>query len=154
MGQNWERAALIKARACGGDIAAGEALLKELQPFIWRKYLDYAAVAEIEAMKRQIHAYKVMRRSPSKVTRRATSAFTPEGMIFTASPGRTVPRAMRPAKPRKSRFGRFTHCTGMRNGSSPAPLRRRRSQVEDEVDVGGEDVPGFPARPYNNPRWG
>src|SRR6478609_7996518 len=58
VGQNWERAALIKARACAGDIAAGEAILAQLQPFIWRKYLDYAAVADIEALKRQIHAYR------------------------------------------------------------------------------------------------
>ncbi len=58
VGQNWERAAMIKARPCGGDIAAGEAMLKQLSPFIWRKYLDFAAVADIEAMKRQIHAYK------------------------------------------------------------------------------------------------
>jgi [glutamine synthetase] adenylyltransferase / [glutamine synthetase]-adenylyl-L-tyrosine phosphorylase len=57
-GQNWERAALIKARPCAGDVAAGEALLKELSPFIWRKYLDFAAVADIHAMKRQIHAYR------------------------------------------------------------------------------------------------
>ena len=41
VGQNWERAAMIKARACAGDIEAGEALLNELAPFVWRKYLDY-----------------------------------------------------------------------------------------------------------------
>ena len=58
IGQNWERAAMIKARPCAGDIAAGESVLKELSPFIWRKYLDYAAVADIEAMKQQIHAYR------------------------------------------------------------------------------------------------
>ncbi len=57
-GQNWERAALIKARACAGDILAGEAFLADLAPFIWRKYLDYAAIADIQAMKRQIHAYR------------------------------------------------------------------------------------------------
>jgi glutamate-ammonia-ligase adenylyltransferase len=57
-GQNWERAALIKARACAGDIAAGEALLNDLSPFIWRKYLDFAAVADVQAMKRQINAYR------------------------------------------------------------------------------------------------
>jgi glutamate-ammonia-ligase adenylyltransferase len=57
-GQNWERAALIKARACAGDIAAGEAFLADLAPFIWRKYLDYAAIADVHAMKRQIHAYR------------------------------------------------------------------------------------------------
>jgi len=57
-GQNWERAALIKARPCAGDIAAGDAFLKNITPFIWRKYLDYAAVADVHAMKRQIHAYR------------------------------------------------------------------------------------------------
>ena len=58
VGQNWERAAMIKARACGGDIEAGEIFLEELTPFIWRKYLDYAAIADVHAMKRQIHAHK------------------------------------------------------------------------------------------------
>jgi [glutamine synthetase] adenylyltransferase / [glutamine synthetase]-adenylyl-L-tyrosine phosphorylase len=57
-GQNWERAALIKARACAGDIAAGEKLLHDLSPFVWRRYLDYAAIADVHAMKQQIHAYR------------------------------------------------------------------------------------------------
>jgi glutamate-ammonia-ligase adenylyltransferase len=57
-GQNWERAALIKARPCAGDIAAGERLLRALSPFVWRKYLDYATVADVHAMKQQIHAYR------------------------------------------------------------------------------------------------
>jgi glutamate-ammonia-ligase adenylyltransferase len=57
-GQNWERAALIKARVCAGDIAAGERFLRDLSPFIWRKYLDYAAIAHVHEMKRQIHAYR------------------------------------------------------------------------------------------------
>ncbi len=58
VGQNWERAALIKARACAGDIAAGEALLNELAPFVWRKYLDFVALADVHALKRQINAYR------------------------------------------------------------------------------------------------
>jgi glutamate-ammonia-ligase adenylyltransferase len=57
-GQNWERAALIKARVCAGDRAAGAALLAGLAPFIWRKYLDFAALADVHEMKRQIHAYR------------------------------------------------------------------------------------------------
>ncbi len=57
-GQNWERAAMIKARPVAGDIAAGDAFLKELAPFIWRKYLDFAAISDIHAMKRQIHAHR------------------------------------------------------------------------------------------------
>jgi [glutamine synthetase] adenylyltransferase / [glutamine synthetase]-adenylyl-L-tyrosine phosphorylase len=57
-GQNWERAALIKARGVAGDVEAGEEFLRQLAPFVWRKYLDYAAVADIHAMKRRVHAFK------------------------------------------------------------------------------------------------
>jgi len=57
-GQNWERAALIKARVCAGDLPAGEALLRNLSPFVWRKYLDFATVIDVHEMKRQIHVYR------------------------------------------------------------------------------------------------
>jgi [glutamine synthetase] adenylyltransferase / [glutamine synthetase]-adenylyl-L-tyrosine phosphorylase len=58
LGQNWERAALIKARPAAGDLDLGRRFLAELAPFIWRKYFDYAAIADIHAMKRQIHAMR------------------------------------------------------------------------------------------------
>lgn len=57
-GQNWERAAMIKARPVAGDIAAGKQVLAELAPYVWRKYLDYAAIADVHSIKRQIHAHK------------------------------------------------------------------------------------------------
>ncbi len=56
MGQNWERAAMIKARAVAGDRVAGEAFLAGLKPFIWRKHLDFAAIEDVHSIKRQIHA--------------------------------------------------------------------------------------------------
>ena len=58
LGQNWERAAMIKARACAGDIEAGKAFLKRLEPFVWRKNLDFAAIQDIQSIKRQIHAHR------------------------------------------------------------------------------------------------
>ncbi|HEY1943620.1 MAG TPA: bifunctional [glutamine synthetase] adenylyltransferase/[glutamine synthetase]-adenylyl-L-tyrosine phosphorylase [Roseiarcus sp.] len=58
LGQNWERAAMIKARPAAGDLELGRRFLDELAPFIWRKYFDYAAIADIHAMKRQIHAVR------------------------------------------------------------------------------------------------
>ncbi len=57
-GQNWERAALIKARPVAGDRASGDAFLRALTPYIWRKYLDYAAIADIHSIKRQIHDHR------------------------------------------------------------------------------------------------
>jgi [glutamine synthetase] adenylyltransferase / [glutamine synthetase]-adenylyl-L-tyrosine phosphorylase len=58
LGQNWERAAMIKARPVAGDKPIGAHFLKELSPFIWRKYFDYGSIADIHAMKRQIHAFR------------------------------------------------------------------------------------------------
>lgn len=55
-GQNWERAAFIKARPVAGDREAGDRFLKMLTPYIWRKNLDFAAIDDIHSMKRQIHA--------------------------------------------------------------------------------------------------
>ena len=57
MGQNWERAAYIKARACAGDPETGVRFLKSIEPFIWRRNLDYAAIEDIHSIKRQIHAH-------------------------------------------------------------------------------------------------
>jgi glutamate-ammonia-ligase adenylyltransferase len=56
LGQNWERAALIKARPVAGDIVAGRTFLTALKPFLWRKHLDFAAIRDIHSIKRQIDA--------------------------------------------------------------------------------------------------
>jgi glutamate-ammonia-ligase adenylyltransferase len=58
LGQNWERAAMIKARPVAGDLEAGHAFISRLRPFIWRKHLDFAAIQDIHSIKRQINAYK------------------------------------------------------------------------------------------------
>ncbi|MFV0431405.1 MAG: bifunctional [glutamine synthetase] adenylyltransferase/[glutamine synthetase]-adenylyl-L-tyrosine phosphorylase [Alphaproteobacteria bacterium] len=57
-GQNWERSALMKARIIAGDSQVGEAFLRRLTPFLWRKNLDYAAIREIHAVKKRIHDHK------------------------------------------------------------------------------------------------
>ena len=54
MGENWERAAMIKARPVAGDRALGEHFLQEIRPFVWRRHLDFAAVTDIRAMKRRL----------------------------------------------------------------------------------------------------
>ncbi len=57
-GQNWERAAFIKARVVAGDADAGNGFLRRLSPFVWRKHLDYAAIRDIHSIKRQINAHR------------------------------------------------------------------------------------------------
>jgi glutamate-ammonia-ligase adenylyltransferase len=55
-GQTWERAAWLKARPVGGDRALGEHLLHELEPFVFRRYLDFATLEDLKEMKRRVDA--------------------------------------------------------------------------------------------------
>lgn len=58
VGRTWERAAYIKARACAGDIAAGERFLSTLTPFVWRRHLDFAAIQDAHDMRLRIRDHK------------------------------------------------------------------------------------------------
>jgi glutamate-ammonia-ligase adenylyltransferase len=58
MGQNWERAAMLKARPVAGDLALGQVFLEAIRPFIWRRHLDFVALGDIQAMKQRIDAHK------------------------------------------------------------------------------------------------
>jgi [glutamine synthetase] adenylyltransferase / [glutamine synthetase]-adenylyl-L-tyrosine phosphorylase len=50
----WERAAFIRARACAGDKVLGQRFLETIQPFVWRRGLDFGAIAEIRGISRRI----------------------------------------------------------------------------------------------------
>lgn len=54
-GREWERYALIKARVAAGDASAGAELLARLKPFVYRRYLDYGAIAAIRELKETIN---------------------------------------------------------------------------------------------------
>ncbi len=55
-GRQWERYAMVKARAAAGDIKAGQRLLKALRPFVYKKYLDYSTIESLRQMKAMIIA--------------------------------------------------------------------------------------------------
>ena len=56
VGQNWERMVWIKARICAGDRQAGARFLEAMQPFVWRRHMDYWAIGDIHAIKRMVNA--------------------------------------------------------------------------------------------------
>ncbi len=55
-GRDWERYAMVKARVVAGDLEPGDALLKSLQPFVYRRYLDYGAFDALRDLKKMIAA--------------------------------------------------------------------------------------------------
>lgn len=54
-GREWERYAWIKARALAGDLARAPELMQSLMPFVFRRYLDFGAIAELREMKASIN---------------------------------------------------------------------------------------------------
>ena len=58
VGQNWERAAMIKAHPVAGNLTVGTRFLADLAPYIWRRHLDFAAIHDIHSIKRQIDAHR------------------------------------------------------------------------------------------------
>jgi glutamate-ammonia-ligase adenylyltransferase len=54
LGRTWERQALIKVRPVAGDLKLGEQFLGAIEPFVYRKYLSFAEINEIKALKRRI----------------------------------------------------------------------------------------------------
>ncbi|MCI5049614.1 MAG: bifunctional [glutamine synthetase] adenylyltransferase/[glutamine synthetase]-adenylyl-L-tyrosine phosphorylase [Rickettsiales bacterium] len=55
LGQNWERAAMIKARQIAGDLKVGELFARSMKAYIWRKHLDFYAINDIHSIKRQMN---------------------------------------------------------------------------------------------------
>ncbi|QIB52997.1 MULTISPECIES: bifunctional [glutamate--ammonia ligase]-adenylyl-L-tyrosine phosphorylase/[glutamate--ammonia-ligase] adenylyltransferase [Pseudomonas] len=53
-GRDWERYAMIKARVVAGDQQAGAELLSMLKPFVFRRYLDFAAIEALRNLKLMI----------------------------------------------------------------------------------------------------
>ena len=50
----WERAAFIRARAAAGDISLGQRFLDAIQPFIWRRSLDFGVIEEVRQISARI----------------------------------------------------------------------------------------------------
>jgi glutamate-ammonia-ligase adenylyltransferase len=54
LGRTWERQALIKVRPIAGDLSLGEEFVESIQPFVYKRFLSFAEINEIKAMKRKI----------------------------------------------------------------------------------------------------
>ncbi len=68
-GRTWERYAWLKAAPVAGDLAAGKALLEALQPFIYRRYLDYGIFESLRELHRRIDASARQRRGRQDIKR-------------------------------------------------------------------------------------
>ncbi len=58
LGQNWETRRLHQGPRRGGRHCARRRVPAALRPYVWRKYLDFASIADVQSLIRQIHAVK------------------------------------------------------------------------------------------------
>ncbi len=72
----WHRLALMKARVVAGDTSKGQAFLERLEPFIWRRNLDFTTIDELAALKTRINnehpGLEIERNVPDPITPDAT----------------------------------------------------------------------------------
>ncbi|MEE9542786.1 MAG: bifunctional [glutamate--ammonia ligase]-adenylyl-L-tyrosine phosphorylase/[glutamate--ammonia-ligase] adenylyltransferase [Thermodesulfobacteriota bacterium] len=65
-GRTWERSAMIKARPVAGDMELGAEFLQMIEPFVYRKYLDFRGIEELKGMKEKLDI-ELMRRAPNSI---------------------------------------------------------------------------------------
>ena len=139
----WERAAFIRARACAGDIAAGEAFLDHIRPFVWRRNLDFGAIDEVRRLTHRIREKTAGPRVPEpgydlKLGRggiREVEFFAQTHQLIHGGRDRTLrSRRTRPALDALAQTGRITPETARALGESYDGLRtieHRLQMVED-----------------------
>jgi [glutamine synthetase] adenylyltransferase / [glutamine synthetase]-adenylyl-L-tyrosine phosphorylase len=66
-GQTWERSAMIQARPIAGELELGERFLREVGPFVYRRYLDFTTVADMKEMKARVEAQLGAKAGPENV---------------------------------------------------------------------------------------
>lgn len=66
-GREWERYALVKARPVAGDLQAGNDFLELIEPFVYRRYLDFNTIVSLRDLKKRIHDDYVARRGRDDV---------------------------------------------------------------------------------------
>ncbi len=59
----WERAAFVRARACAGDLAIADGFLEAIEPFVWRRAIDFGAFDEIRAIGQKVRDHYASRQS-------------------------------------------------------------------------------------------
>ncbi len=134
-GRTWERSAFLKARPVAGNLVLGERVLKELQPFMFKRYLDFTAIDELRKMKELVNA-----NAPgSRVKGQLTQEVTPEpdsqqGSLTSSTARRSLFKKKAHApKPQKSIHQRLMRARSFNSSSHQTPERRfLKSQEQPE----------------------
>ena len=109
----WERAAFIRARACAGDLALGRRFLQAIEPFVWRRALDFGAIDEIREIGQKVRDHYASRPAVRPRLRpQARARRHPRGRVL--RPG----AAAGPWRPRSRRCAQSGDAAGARRAAA------------------------------------
>ncbi len=151
-GRTWERAAFSKARPVAGDFALGQQFLAAIRPFIWRRYLDFAAISDIHEMKRQIdgqHSTKGLNRLDVKLGRGGIREIEfivqTLGLVWGGQdPGLRIPVTLA-ALPAMARAGHIPERTARQLAADYRELRRVEHRLQMVADRQTHELPSTDA---------
>ncbi len=137
-GRTWERSAMLKARPVGGNREMGEELLEALEPFMYRRYLDFGVIDELRSMKEQIDRNAQV--SAVVGVQDSPAERAPEPAAPASSLQQRLRRRMRRsgAPPRRGRLGRSSSIKPAATGSDDT------GSVGDETSESRSDKTGSP----------
>ncbi|MCZ7583901.1 MAG: hypothetical protein M5R36_11480 [Deltaproteobacteria bacterium] len=116
-GQAWERQMLVRARAIAGSGALGEAFIDTLRPFVYRRRMDPAALAEIRRVKRRIDAEVAVAAGGDenvKLSRGGIRELEYVVQTYQLLYGGRLPNCARRRCARRSTFSNKTNCSRWR----------------------------------------
>ncbi len=144
-GRDWERYALMKARACAGDVASGERLLEALRPFVFRRYLDFGAIDALRDMKRKLlkerHSEEDVKLGPGGI-RDVEFAVQMQQMIWGGRERALQAPALLEVLPALVRLGRVDASTAQTLEGAYRFLRDTEHSLQAEADQQTQQLPG------------
>ncbi|MDP3859303.1 MAG: bifunctional [glutamate--ammonia ligase]-adenylyl-L-tyrosine phosphorylase/[glutamate--ammonia-ligase] adenylyltransferase [Stagnimonas sp.] len=152
-GRDWERYALIKARPVAGDLVAGEALLARLTPFVYRRYLDFNALAGLRELKRKIAADALARgladddlKLGDGGIRECEFIVQSFQLVRGGQDARLRGRELRPMLRRLAELGHLPAATAAELDQAYVLLRRAENAVQSYADQQTHALPTTPER--------
>ncbi|TXD39036.1 hypothetical protein FRC98_01130 [Lujinxingia vulgaris] len=132
-GRGWERGAMLKARPVAGSIVLGEEVLQALEPFIFRRYLDFTAIDELRRMKAMID-------DQARATRAISRARTPQPEASPHAPSSSSAAPTAAVSPLQQRLlAKLGRAAPSTTPKAPAQAPARASKAS--ADAAGEEGP-------------
>lgn len=147
-GRTWERSAMLKAREVAGNRALGAAFLQGIEPFLFRRYLDFSVIGELRAMKQLVNDHARIASIHGRVTEQDSGQTTPVQTASAGEPRKTSTLAerlqlkLRAAGVAPAQRPLILSSKGVEKVPEPGVVLKAEAPRSDDVPLGSEGLDG------------